>query len=635
MLKKLFHWILYLLLCFCIFTAVVETCSITLLVSVEEPAEEEKPEVTQEEFDKAKYYLGCRLLYLYFTEGADIADKITVDLGVRYEIYRYSGSKVAGNMETYRYSNGMGLHYSRSMAGRDYVDEMEDHYIKLYLNPNASFRSSDVDSAYQRIMKSSAAQSAEEQYPEDYLYLAGSLLLGGLLLVLLLKTTHGSWPEGSFLLKMLPPEVLLACLIPGSIRVWQCFIHDRLFAYLSEKTPLENSLFWLIGLVMTDTFFGVHFLSRFHEPDWYKRSILYRIFHGLWDLFFQLKLSFRVLLCGLFLTALELLGVIFLLPTGKRTLIFMALLCLEKLVTIPAAMYYAAYFRRFHQAAREISSGNLTYQLDTSHMPKRFRALSTDMNSIGDALSVAVAESVKSEHLKTELITNVSHDIKTPLTSIINFSDLIAREPSENKKITEYAEHLHRQSTRLKKLIEDLVEASKASTGNIEVHREPCDVQVLLGQCLGEYEDLLAEKSIELVVKKSSEPLWILADTKLLWRVFDNLMNNVYKYGMEHSRMYIQSESTDNTAQVSFKNISKYAMDIPAEELMERFVRGDLSRHTEGSGLGLSIAKSLMELQGGELSIAVEADLFRATLSFEQTKPAPDILPAGCWEDEI
>ena len=147
MLKKLFHWILYLLLCFCIFTAVVETCSITLLVSVEEPAEEEKPEVKpkeEEEEEKpeekkeeeAKYYLGCRLLYLYFTEGADIADKITVDLGVRYEIYRYSGSKVAGNMETYRYSNGMGLHYSRSMAGRDYVDEMEDHYIKLYLNPN-------------------------------------------------------------------------------------------------------------------------------------------------------------------------------------------------------------------------------------------------------------------------------------------------------------------------------------------------------------------------------------------------------------------------------------------------------------------------------------------------------------------
>ncbi|MGN0424654.1 MAG: sensor histidine kinase, partial [Acetatifactor sp.] len=190
------------------------------------------------------------------------------------------------------------------------------------------------------------------------------------------------------------------------------------------------------------------------------------------------------------------------------------------------------------------------------------------------------------------------------------------------------------QSTRLKKLIEDLVEASKASTGNIEVHREPCDVQVLLDQCLGEYEDLLAEKSIELVVKKTPDPLWILADTKLLWRVFDNLMNNAYKYGMEHSRMYIQSESMDGVALVSFKNISKYAMDIPAEELMERFVRGDLSRHTEGSGLGLSIAKSLMELQGGELSIAVEADLFRATLSFEKTKPALDTLPAVCMEDK-
>ncbi|MGN0425179.1 MAG: histidine kinase dimerization/phospho-acceptor domain-containing protein, partial [Acetatifactor sp.] len=440
MLKKFFQWILYLLLCFCIFTAVIKTCNIILLVPAEDTVEEEETDVTQAEYDKAKSYLGCRLMYLYFTEGPEIVNKITVELGVRYEIYRYSGSKVAGNMETYRYSNGMGLHYSRSMAGKNYVDEMEDHYIKLYLKPNSSFQISDVDSAYQKVMQSSVAQSSEGQYPEDYLYLAGSLLLGSLLLILLLKTTGSVWPEGSFLLQVLPPEVLLACLIPGSIRVWQCFIHDRLFAYLSEGTPLDSSLFWLIGLVMTDTFFGVHLLSRFHQPDWYKKSILFKIFRALWNLFFQLKLSFRVLLGGLFLTALELSGIVYLLPPAKNTIIFMVLLCLEKLVTIPAAMYYAAYFRRFHQAAKEISSGNLTYQLDTTHMPKKFRALSTDINSIGDALSVAVAESVKSEHLKTELITNVSHDIKTPLTSIINFSDLIEREPSENNKITEYAE---------------------------------------------------------------------------------------------------------------------------------------------------------------------------------------------------
>ena len=232
-------------------------------------------------------------------------------------------------------------------------------------------------------------------------------------------------------------------------------------------------------------------------------------------------------------------------------------------------------------------------------------------------MNVAVEERMKSERLKTELITNVSHDIKTPLTSIINYADLIVEEPTENARITEYAEVLKRQSARLKKLIEDLMEASKASTGNIEVHMVPCEVGVLLTQTMGEYEQRLAELGLELVARQPEHPVRIMADGKLLWRVFDNLLNNICKYAMGGTRVYLTVEERDDKVAIAFKNISKYPLDISAEELKERFVRGDKSRHTEGNGLGLSITQSLTQLQGGELELTVDGDFFKVVLMFD------------------
>ena len=239
-----------------------------------------------------------------------------------------------------------------------------------------------------------------------------------------------------------------------------------------------------------------------------------------------------------------------------------------------------------------------------------------NLNRISEGVVKAVNERMKSEHLKTELITNVSHDIKTPLTSIINYSDLIEKEETENEKIKEYAEVLHRQSSRLKKLIEDLVDASKASTGNVEMNLEICDVGVLLEQACGEFSQRMFDKNMDLVSKQPQEPVRIMADPKLLWRVFDNLMTNICKYAMAGTRVYLSVEEQKGQAVISFKNISEYPLDITAEELMERFVRGDRSRHTEGNGLGLSIAKSLTELQNGSLELVVDGDLFKVLLSF-------------------
>ena len=230
----------------------------------------------------------------------------------------------------------------------------------------------------------------------------------------------------------------------------------------------------------------------------------------------------------------------------------------------------------------------------------------------------AVDERMKSERLKTELITNVSHDIKTPLTSIINYVDLISKEDTDNEKIKEYTDVLSRQSERLKKLIEDLVEASKASTGNVDVSLAPCDVSVLISQSVGEYGEKLENAQLELLISKPEQPLMIMADGRLLWRVFDNLMNNVCKYAMPGTRVYMTLELSGGEAVVSIKNISKYPLNIKAEELMERFVRGDSSRSTEGSGLGLSIAGSLTSLMGGKFSVEVDGDLFKATLRFKK-----------------
>ena len=239
-----------------------------------------------------------------------------------------------------------------------------------------------------------------------------------------------------------------------------------------------------------------------------------------------------------------------------------------------------------------------------------------DLNSIAAGMNRAVDQRMKSERMKTELITNVSHDIKTPLTSIINYADLIGKEPAGSEKIPEYAGVLLRQSERLKKLIEDLVEASKASTGNLEVVLAPCEVGVLLTQAAGEYQQRLSQADLTLVTRQPEHPVTILADGRRLWRIFDNLMNNICKYAQAGTRVYLTLEEQTGMAVISFKNTSRSPLDISAEDLIERFVRGDASRNTEGSGLGLSIAKSLTDLQKGTMELTVDGDLFKVVLRF-------------------
>ena len=271
--------------------------------------------------------------------------------------------------------------------------------------------------------------------------------------------------------------------------------------------------------------------------------------------------------------------------------------------------------RRLYDGGKALAEGDLNHQISLRHLYGPLKDHAEHLNAIGEGMTAAVEQRMRSERMKTELITNVSHDIKTPLTSIINYTDLIEKEPCDNAKITEYAGVLHRQSDRLKRLIEDLVEASKASTGNLDVQMAPCTVNILLGQALAEYEEKLASSQLELMtgIEKNLE---ILADGRRLWRVFDNLMNNICKYAQPHTRVYVTARPVAGRVEIAFKNISNVPLNLTADELMERFVRGDESRHSEGNGLGLSIARSLTELQNGRMELSVDGDLFKVVLTF-------------------
>ncbi len=284
------------------------------------------------------------------------------------------------------------------------------------------------------------------------------------------------------------------------------------------------------------------------------------------------------------------------------------------LVTVGLVLYGSYCFGALRSAAKEMASGRLESKITDKFLLGCFQDFANDLNALGDTCVDAAKRQMKSERMKSELITNVSHDIKTPLTSIINYVDLLQKAETEDQK-KEYLEVLDRQSQRLKKLIEDLMEMSKASSGNVAAEIVPTDVAEAVNQALGEYADALERCNLSVVTGLPKEPLMALCDGKLLWRVLNNCFSNTVKYALRGTRVYVDAARRDDRVELSVKNISAKMLNITADELMERFVRGDESRNTEGNGLGLNIAKSLMEVQGGTLSLMVDGDLFKVVLT--------------------
>ena len=285
------------------------------------------------------------------------------------------------------------------------------------------------------------------------------------------------------------------------------------------------------------------------------------------------------------------------------------------LLLILAASAFAYQLQKLRKGGQALAAGDLGYKVDTRRMIWDLRRHGEDLNAIGRGMRIAVEDQLESERLKTELITNVSHDIKTPLTSIINYVDLLQKVDVQPETAREYIAVLDRQSRRLKKLTEDLVEASKASSGALPVELQPTDVAVLFDQIVGEYQERLADCRLTLVARPPETPVSVRADGKLLSRVMDNLVSNICKYALEDTRVYVVAARDDETVTISFKNVSRAELNISPDELMERFVRGDASRHTEGSGLGLSIAGSLVRLMNGTFALSIDGDLFRADVT--------------------
>ena len=274
-------------------------------------------------------------------------------------------------------------------------------------------------------------------------------------------------------------------------------------------------------------------------------------------------------------------------------------------------------YKKIENHLKEMYEGDHSKKLFTSDFVPEFQDIVKYINDISNGFENAIQEGIKSEKLKTELITNVSHDIKTPLTSIINYVDLLKKEEIDNSKIKEYIEILDSKSQRLKKLTEDLVEASKASSGNVKLNIEKINIGELIKQTTGEFEDRFNDKKLEIITAIPEGIVYISADNRYMYRVIENLFSNISKYALENSRVYIDVVRDGGKVKISIKNISRERLNISADELMQRFVRGYKSRTTEGSGLGISISKSLTEIQQGKFDLQVDGDLFKVELEFD------------------
>ena len=364
----------------------------------------------------------------------------------------------------------------------------------------------------------------------------------------------------------------------------------------------------------------VSFAARVKLHVLIKGTLTYKIIRLLGKLFklivkgiLSIPLIWRTVL---FIAGISLIELIVMAGSGFESDVIAIGWFFEKLILCPFILYIAFMLRKLKIAGDKLASGDITYRAGTKGLWGDFKKHALNLNSVSDSVTIAVEERLKSERMKTELITNVSHDIKTPLTSIINYASLIGTTDPSDPKMAEYSEVVVRQSEKLKKLIEDLVEASKASTGNLEIVPSPLDCVTFISQTAGEFKERLDSANLNLITDTPGEPVKIMADGRRMMRIYDNLMNNICKYAQPGTRVYLTLKVIDGQAVTTFKNTSSAELNITADELVERFVRGDQSRNTEGNGLGLSIAKSMTELQGGGFNISIDGDLFKVTLTF-------------------
>ena len=372
---------------------------------------------------------------------------------------------------------------------------------------------------------------------------------------------------------------------------------------------IDFILFYIFSIITLETI-----VKRIKTKTLLKSTLIYFICHEIKKTYTNRKVTTKVILLFLAFSI-----ILFTLVALAMDSAFFVLILIGYLFAVLWLLIQAAIkFNKVREAVKSIYEGNTNIRLNETEMKGVLKELTIYINDIAGGLSNAINQSLKSERLKTELITNVSHDIKTPLTSIINYVDLLKKEKMPNEKCTEYLMILENKSQRLKKLTEDLIEASKASSGNIKLNIERINVNELVKQISGEFEDRFKAKGLEEILTLPEEEIFINADGRYMYRVLENIYSNAAKYALENTRVYMDIIPKQKTVVIQMKNVSKEKLNISVDELMQRFVRGEASRNTEGSGLGLSIANSLTELQGGKFHIYLDGDLFKVTIGFEK-----------------
>ena len=423
------------------------------------------------------------------------------------------------------------------------------------------------------------------------------------------------------LLNKVPTDLLVA--LSAFALFLGCFVCDRMF-YTNELFLVISACVMAVLGVNVLLGLSMSIAARIKEKTIFTNTFVFRIFKlcrkvfkivfkWIKTAFLNIPLIWRT---ALILAAVTFTEFLIIVSNWHETDNIALFWVAEKFIFIPFVIYSAIFLRKLQKGGEALAKGDVGYQVDTGMMFWDFKRHGENLNSIAGGMSVAVEERISSERMKTELITNVSHDIKTPLTSIINYTSLIAEEDCGSPHHKEYSEVLLRKSDHLKRLLDDLVEISKATTGNLEVCLTPCEAGVLLTQTAGEFEQRCSAAGLQLITSHPDQTVKIMADSRRIWRVFENLMSNAVKYSLPGSRVYLTLDIIDERAIFTFRNTSKSPLNISAKELTERFVRGDASRSTDGNGLGLSIAQSLTELQNGQFEVTIDGDLFKVTVSF-------------------
>lgn len=481
-----------------------------------------------------------------------------------------------------------------------------------------------IDSSSDITLNRALYNQTKSLYKYSYSTLIISIIIGSIELIYLIyslgyvknkEEIYLSWLDkipleilffGYCLLFFVEAALLVMCLSVISVDVNLCVMLIMLVGYFSVLSALYGA-----GTL----------LKRIKAHTFFKNSLTYRILKWIVQKYKNVKntisanknLGGKIALYFIGIVTISILiGLIFR-EFGILLNIVFWIWCYYKI------MKEVDKFKQIQDATEKIYKGDTSIKLDESLYTGVLKELAIYINDIAGGFSNTIQESLKSERLKTELITNVSHDIKTPLTSIINYVDLLKQENIQDEKAKEYIEVLDNKSQRLKKLIEDLVEASKASSGNIKINKEVLNVKELLNQVTGEFEDKFNSRGLKIISKLPEETVYIKADSRYLYRVLENTYSNVAKYAEENTRVYVDCIlEEENIVAIYVKNISKDELNISADELMQRFVRGDKSRNTEGSGLGLSIAKSLTELQDGTFNIYLDGDLFKVAIKFKR-----------------